>query len=301
MCIKKTHSHYQADIQVDMVFLLMEKFCFPNLLKTLEDDFVDEIVVNDDCSTESHFKNLIDIIHSLNSTKIKLFRNQTNLNAFRNKYQTVFNCTNDWVYLLDSDNHPFEDTYKIIREIPEDDSNICYCPQNLFCKNDNVDDYENISNYDFGYDVIGIEESKEALNKGVEWFNWFVNSGNYIFNRNTYLQVLEEPFKDLDTPLLHADTAAVFYYWLKNGGKFWGTTPNRDYIVKAAYEGLKDEEWLRCNLHGHQLGFGHVHYNLFTKKSLKETLEKYGFENVVFSPIEEWIAFSANKKPIVAL
>lgn len=208
----------------------------------LEDDFVDEIVVNDDCSTESHFKNLIDIIHSLNSTKIKLFRNQTNLNAFRNKYQTVFNCTNDWVYLLDSDNHPFEDTYKIIREIPEDDSNICYCPQNLFCKNDNVDDYENISNYDFGYDVIGIEESKEALNKGVEWFNWFVNSGNYIFNRNTYLQVLEEPFKDLDTPLLHADTAAVFYYWLKNGGKFK--------VVK----GLRHNHRLRSDSNWHSCG-----------------------------------------------
>lgn len=186
----------------------------------LEDDFVDEIVVNDDCSSEDHFKSLINTIHTLNSSKIKLFRNQTNLGAFRNKYQTVFNCSNDWVYLLDSDNYPFEESYQIMREIPTDNPNVCYCPQHLFCKNDNMSDYENISNYDFGYDLIGIEESKEALNKGVEWFNWFINSGNYVFNRNTYLQFLKEPFENTDTLLLHADTAAVFYFWLKNGGKF---------------------------------------------------------------------------------
>lgn len=208
----------------------------------LEDDFVDEIVVNDDCSSEDHFKNLINIIHGLNSSKIKLFRNQINLNAFRNKYLTVKNCKNDWVYLLDSDNHPFEESYQIIRTIPDNNPNICFCPQNLFCKNDNVSDYENISNYDFGYDIIGIEESKEALNKGVEWFNWFVNSGNYIFNKNTYLQFLKEPFENSDTPLLHADTAAVFYYWLKNGGKFK--------VVK----GLRHNHRLRPDSNWHSCG-----------------------------------------------
>ena len=186
----------------------------------LEDDFVDEIVVNDDCSSEDHFNNLVNTIHNLNSDKIKLFRNQVNLGAFRNKYQTALKCSNAWVYLLDSDNYPFEESYQILREIPDDDPNICYSPQYLFCKNDQKNEYENISNYDFGYNLIGIEESKEALNTGVDWFSWFVNSGNYIFNRDTYLKFLREPFENSDTPLLHADTAAVFYYWLKNGGKF---------------------------------------------------------------------------------
>jgi len=208
----------------------------------LEDDFVDEIVVNDDCSSDDHFKNLINTIHNLNSDKIKLFRNQVNLGAFRNKYQTVSNCTNDWVYLLDSDNHPFEESYQIIREIPDSDPDICYSPQNLFCKNDNMTDYENISNYDFGYDIIGIQESKEALSNNVEWFNWLVNSGNYIFNRNTYLEVLKDPFENAETPLLHADTAAVFYYWLKNGCKFK--------VVK----GLRHNHRLRPDSNWHSCG-----------------------------------------------
>lgn len=186
----------------------------------LEDDFVSEIVVNDDCSSEDHVYNLVNIIQSLGSEKIKLYRNSVNIGAFRNKYQTVRNCTNDWVYLLDSDNHPFEETYQVIKNLPETFTDICYSPAHLYCKNDSMSDYENISDYNFGYDTIGIEESKESLVKGVEWFNWFVNTGNYIFHRETYLNNLKEVFNDFSVPLLHADTAAAFYFWLKGGGKF---------------------------------------------------------------------------------
>jgi hypothetical protein len=208
----------------------------------LDDDFIDEIVVNDDCSTQEHLNNLINIVESLNTNKIKLFRNESNIGAFRNKYQTVLNCSNEWIYMLDSDNHPFEETYNLIKDIPNTDPNICYCPSHLYCKNDNVTSYENISDYNFGYDLIGIEESKESLNNGTEWFNWFVNSGNYIFNKNTYLSLLEEPFKDFTVPLLHADTAAAFYYWLKNGGKF------------KVVEGLRHHHRLRLDSNWHSCG-----------------------------------------------
>jgi len=186
----------------------------------LDDDFVSEIVVNDDCSSDDHFQNLVSIIESLRSDKIKLYKNSTNLGAFRNKYQTVKNCTGEWIYLLDSDNHPFEETYQVIRTLPDTFTNVCYSPAHLYCKNDHVSDYENISDYNFGYDLIGIEESKQSLIEGVEWFNWFVNTGNYIFYRETYLNWLKESVDDFSVPLLHADTAAVFYFWLKNGGKF---------------------------------------------------------------------------------
>ncbi len=187
---------------------------------SLEEDFIEEIIVNDDCSSPEHLDNLLNIVSSLNTDKIKIFKNEKNIGAFRNKYQTVLNCTNDWIYLLDSDNFPFEESYKIIKQIPDSDPTVCYSPQHLFCKNDNVREYENISDYDFGYEYIGIDESKNLLNGKTKWFDWFVNSGNYIFNKNMYLESLQQPFKDLNTPLLHADTAAAFYFWLKNNGKF---------------------------------------------------------------------------------
>lgn len=194
---------------------------FEDCLKySLEDDFIDEIVVNDDCSFPEHFESFKNKIKDINSPKIKLFANSKNVGAFRNKYQTVQNCSNDWVYLLDSDNYPFEESYQLMRQIPDDNPDICYSPQHLCCKHDHSSNYEAVSDYDFGYDLIGIEESRKSLQEDVKWFNWMVNSGNYIINRNTYLEVLEEPYNNISTPLLHADTAAVFYFWLKSGKKF---------------------------------------------------------------------------------
>lgn len=209
---------------------------------SLEDDFVSEIVVNDDCSSEEHYTNLLEIITSLNEEKIKLFKNATNLGAFRNKYQTVSNCTNDWVYLLDSDNYPFEDTYGTIKGIKDIDENICYSPTHLYCKKENQEEYENISDYNFGYEFIGVEESKFLLNSNRQWFDWFINSGNYIVNKNTYLKFLEQPYLDLNTGFLEADTAATFYFWLKNGGKF------------KVVEGLRHNHRLRIDSNWHTCG-----------------------------------------------
>jgi glycosyltransferase involved in cell wall biosynthesis len=50
----------------------------------------------------------LSLIKKLNTNKIKVFRNKTNQGAFRNKYETVSKCSNEWIYLLDSDNYPFE-------------------------------------------------------------------------------------------------------------------------------------------------------------------------------------------------
>lgn len=186
----------------------------------IDDEFVSEIVVNDDCSPEDEWQNLNNLINTLNTDKIKIFRNQVNLGAFRNKYVTVQKCNNDWVYLLDSDNHPFEETYQIIRDIPDDNPSICYSPRHLYCKHDGADECENISDYDFPYDVIGVDETKDALIKNTKWFGWFLNTGNYVINRQTYLDALKDAFEDEETPLLHADTAATYYFWLRYGGEF---------------------------------------------------------------------------------
>lgn len=82
---------------------------------------------------------------------------------------------------------------------------------------------------------------------------------------------------------------------IKIGGKFWGTTPNRDYIIKAAYEKLQNEEWICRQIYGDGNGYGHTHYTTFTKDKLKDTLEKYGFGEVYFHPIEEWIRWDCIK------
>lgn len=205
-------------ISLAIPFYNTSKYFLDCIKYAIDDDFVSEIVVNDDCSRQEEYDNLLSLVGENN--KIKVYRNEHNLGAFRNKYNTVKNCMNDWVYLLDSDNHPFEETYEVIRTIPDDRPDICFSPRQLFCKNDASADYENISDYSFKYDVIGIEETKDAIFKQTKWFDWFINSGNYVINRQMYLDSLREPYEDESTPLLHADTAAVYYFWLKNGESF---------------------------------------------------------------------------------
>ena len=187
---------------------------------SIENKFISEIVVNDDCSDDYHWEKINEIVNSLNTDKIKLFRNKINLGPFRNKYCTVNKCSNSWVYLLDSDNHPFENTYSLVENISNEDSLIVYSPQHLYCKSDNVEKYETISDYNFKYDLIGIEETKDMIFKKTKWFDWFFNSGNYIVNRDTYIKALKEPYENKDTTLLDADTAASFYFLLKYGVKF---------------------------------------------------------------------------------
>ena len=186
----------------------------------LENKFVSEIVVNDDCSDEDQWKKLNQIVDTLNTNKIKLFRNKKNLGAFRNKYTTVLNCSNTWVYLLDSDNRVFEDSYNFIKSISNIDPLIIYSPQHLCCKNDDSENYEVISDYNFKYDLIGIEETKDMIFKKTKWFDWFFNSGNYVLNKDTYINALKKPYEDKSTPLLDADTAAAFYFLLDYGVKF---------------------------------------------------------------------------------
>jgi glycosyltransferase involved in cell wall biosynthesis len=71
----------------------------------LTNDFVKEIVVNDDGSTEDEWKKLNDIVDTLNTSKIKLFRNEVNLGGF---YYIGNGC--DTTYLDEVDLNKF--TYK---------------------------------------------------------------------------------------------------------------------------------------------------------------------------------------------
>lgn len=246
-------------ITLAIPFYNSSRYFLDTIKYSIDSDFVSEIVVNDDHSSDEEYSNLLHIVNQINTDKIKVFRNNENVGAFRNKYLTVQKSSSEWVYLLDSDNHPFENTYNVLSEISDLDPNICYSPAKLYCKNDNSENYENISDYNtFKYEVIGIEESKDAIIKRTKWFDWFINSGNYFFNRDTYLKNLEEPFNNFSQYKLYADTAAAFYFWLKSGGQFK--------IVKD----LCHNHRLRNDSYWHQCGFeSQATVDLFTNMILE--------------------------------
>tara|TARA_Y100001937_G_scaffold45472_1_gene63874 strand:+ start:1681 stop:2427 length:747 start_codon:yes stop_codon:yes gene_type:complete len=227
-------------ISLAIPFYNTSRYFLDAIKYTIDDDFISEIVVNDDGSSEEELKKLDDIIKNLNTNKIKVFKNEENYGAFRNKYITVDRCTSDWIYLLDSDNIPFETTYPILKTIDQSKPNIIFSPEQLHCRKDGQE-VEVISDYNFKYDLIGIEECKDAILKRTKWFDWFTNSGNYFINRNFYLNSLQEPFKNYSSYKLYADTIASFYFMLKNEGLF-KVVPNFYHIHRIR----PDSYWVTC-------------------------------------------------------
>ena len=207
---------------------------------SLEDDFVSEIVVNDDASSESEWKKLNGIVNDLDSDKIKLFRNENNLGGFGNKYNSVKNSTGEWVYLLDSDNHLHETTLDIIKSIKDPQPNICYAPHSLLMQQDTATKpYETVT-YNFKYDLIGIDEAQDAIIKRTKYFDWFLNTGNFVFNREKYLERLYNPYVN-NEKTFGACSIAFSYHWMSRGG-LCKIVPNMKYYHRTR----KDSYWNSC-------------------------------------------------------
>ena len=204
----------------------------------LKSDFVREIIVSDDCSTEEESNNLKNIVSELDNDKIKIYRNEKNLGGFRNKYTTVGHATSEWVYLLDSDNNPAEDTLSIIESIENPNSDLCYVPQTLKLHKVGEDSWE--INYNFKYEEIGIDEAQDALLKKTKHFDWLLNTGNFVFNREKYLERLSGGYANLDEPV-YACSIAFSYHWLDNGGRY-KVVPGMSYYHRLR----NDSYWNSC-------------------------------------------------------
>lgn len=73
--------------------------CFKDLI---DDDRVSEIVIVDDASEIEIYNQVAEYCSHI--PKVKLYRNEKNLDCYRNKREAVSKASNEWVILLDSDN-----------------------------------------------------------------------------------------------------------------------------------------------------------------------------------------------------
>lgn len=226
------------EITLAIPFYNTSRYFEEAIKSSLNSDFIKEIVVNDDGSTEEEWKKLNQIASTLNTNKIKLFRNEVNIGGFRNKYTAVKNSTCEWVYLLDSDNHPAETTIKIIQSIDNPDKDICYIPQKLLLYKD--DGYRNEVFYNFKYEKIGIDEAQDALLKKTKYIDWFLNTGNFVFNREKYLEKLKDGYENLNEPV-YACSIAFSYHWMSKGG-FYKVVPGMEYYHRLR----EDSYWNSC-------------------------------------------------------
>ena len=239
-------------ITVAIPYYNNEKYLEKTLELPLSSDFVSEIIIHDDCSD-----------HQIESThpKIKIYRNDVNLGAFKNKYLAVSKASNKWVYLLDSDNYFFENSLDVVKNITPKRGSY-YSPSQLHLVDDGLDASLNgkIIKYEFGgIKSIDSSDAKNLLTSEFwEEFCWLINTGNFFVHRDDYIESMKEVFEDLNYPYFEADAIVFCYNWLKSGN-----------IIEIVKE-LRYNHTVRSNSYSHSVGNKNTeslnyHKNLITQ------------------------------------
>lgn len=179
----------------------------------INNDFIGEIVINDDFSSPSEYFNIIEIAEKLNTDKIKVYKNSENKKAFVNKYITVSKCSYDWVYLFDSDNWFDENIIDLISKLDYTNIDTCFIGSKLLVTSGDI------IKYDYDDKVLDLSKIKEYINTSTHHIDWFLNNGNFIVNKKKYLSTQSDFFNN---PLYHgtADVLLFSYYWLSSGNKY---------------------------------------------------------------------------------
>lgn len=187
-------------------------YFWDSIKNAIKSDLIGEIIINDDGSDIRNISNYYEMISKIDNKKIKFFKNDSNHKAFKNKYITVSKSSYDWIYLLDSDNYFDSEVLDLFENI-DYDPKVCYCPQTLLLTNGESVNYKEFDEY------VDIHISKKYIYEGKKNFDWFLNTGNFLVNKNEYLKTQEYFFNN---PKFHAtaDVIVFTYYWLISGNKF---------------------------------------------------------------------------------
>jgi glycosyltransferase involved in cell wall biosynthesis len=182
-----------------------------SFIQVLDNDLVGEIVIVDDYSDINIYAELWNKIQELHTDKVFLLRNAENKGAFLNKYEAVKKCTGDWVILLDCDNKIDNDYIEKVNALDKKQDTL-YCPEVIYSLhktkiqwlykefNTLVLDKWNIKSY--------IED---------KLFGTCMNTGNFFFNRQEYLDVVE--LSRIDKRLYMLDSFYFNYLWLAKSNK----------------------------------------------------------------------------------
>jgi len=178
----------------------------------IDDDRVSEIVILDDHS-ETKVWDEIRLTIPDDNDKIKLFRNHHNLGCYHNKREVIHLATNEWIYILDSDNILKRESIDIIWNLqPMWDPKVLLQPE--FAK-----PYFDFRKY--ADELIWAQNAHKFASD--QTLTTMLNAMNYFVNREEYLRV----FEDRPEPWT-ADSLLQNYNWLSKGNGIY-VTPGLQY------------------------------------------------------------------------
>jgi glycosyltransferase involved in cell wall biosynthesis len=193
-------------------------------------DNVGEIVIVDDASNEDIFEKVKDTADYF--PKIKLFRNEYNIDCFYNKKRAIELTTNDWTILLDSDNViNFDYLFHVFQNINWQEDT-AYLPS-FAAPHFDYRKYE------------GLTITKENVHKYMDDpdFRCCLNTANYFVNRKFYLKCWDGSINPHTS-----DSIYMNYLWLKNGGKLY-IVPGLTYQHRVDNHGEEESGHYQKNNH----------------------------------------------------
>lgn len=169
----------------------------------LNDPRVREIVLSDDVSNNGSFEKLLARFDK--HDKVKLYRNKTNQDCYRNKRQAVELATSEWVVLFDDDNVITPNYLDTIFRLGAWQPNTIYAP-----------DFAQPS---FNYTRFSgklFNRRNVAAHLSAPHFKCALNTCNYFVNRQEYLVVWNGSV-DPNT----ADSMFMAYNWFNSGRQLY--------------------------------------------------------------------------------
>lgn len=181
------------------------KLLFDGIANVVNDDRIDEVVINDDCSRWEVYNSMVWYFKDL--PKVKVFRNEQNIDCYRNKAKALELASNDWCILFDSDN--IIDT-KYIDRI-----------ENLWQAglNDRTAYAPSFAKPHFNFTAFeGTIISKSNISKLIESdkIQTMLNAMNYFVNRNEYLRVFDPSVDPVTSDSIYQNSR-----WLKLGNSIY--------------------------------------------------------------------------------
>lgn len=171
----------------------------------IKDDRITEIVISDDCSHLELYNTIYWQFASIE--KIKIYRNETNLDCYRNKAKAVERAKSEWVMILDSDNIFTKEYIDRIENLIVAGLNDRTIYQPEFAR----------PHFNFSH-ISGVNLNKANIAQYIEKGNTstMLNAMNYFVNRSEYLRVFDS---ELDP--VTSDSIYQNYNWIKGGNSIY--------------------------------------------------------------------------------
>lgn len=173
-----------------------------SFLKVYNDERVHSIVIVDDCSPDGSYEELQELTSLM--PKVKIYRNDTNVDCYKNKRIAVGYSSTDFCIQLDSDNEIDESYIDKIFSLKWDD-NCIFTPS--WAK----------PHFDFrAYEGVTISKHNVSQYVDKPMFEVCLNAANYFVNKNKYI----ETWSDEVDPVT-SDSIFFVSKWLERRGEIF--------------------------------------------------------------------------------